>query len=697
MRRDARRRTVLVSCGSCGAPARLRRLGLLVVVVALGVLGGAPVVLGHDSDGSVPTGAGGSTVVDLSTAPSPAGDPGRELVELRTRTSRTYTVDGPRGEQGSRLARVSASSVNYRDADGEWRAIDNALEPVLGGFENRADRYHARLPGSLGGGGEVSVSEGGDTVGFSLRDAADGRGRVDGAQITYPDVFAEVDVRYRAQADLLKELVTLKSRSARRSFVYDLKLSDGLRPVLSDSGALELRDGDGDGEVAMSVPSPFMVDADGERSHAVEFALDRVESGWRLTLEAQDEWLDRPERAWPVAVDPQVVPYAQADCSLDQFTPTTGLCGYGSLWVGRHAAGHDHNALLRFDVPGAIPDGVDVSQAQLGLFLDAQSAAERKRLVVNRLTRSFTSGATWNAWDGSNVWTSAGGDFDAAEACDFCFEVGGAAGGGGVQPGGWAWTGIRGLVSDWATGAKPNYGMLIRQDPAIASSVYNYFSFGSSEVAGQAPKIDIHYQPRQGRIRGHKYEAQQLTDRLGLAVNSSNGNLLLSAQDLTVPGGVGPDLQVSRTYNSEQDADGAFGEGFGMDTGPDVRLAETGAGDVVFHGPSGLRALFHRVDYTWTQYTTPAGFDAKLVQDGAAGTWTYTENQSQRKLSFDSSGRLTRDEDRKRPCDHVRLQRQQFGDRVDHRFPGPSDDVRLHRWAGHEDDRPGRPAHQLRL
>jgi hypothetical protein len=50
------------------------------------------------------------------------GKPGRELVDLRTRTSRTY-VDA----HETRTARSFASSVNYRAADGSWQAIDNTV------------------------------------------------------------------------------------------------------------------------------------------------------------------------------------------------------------------------------------------------------------------------------------------------------------------------------------------------------------------------------------------------------------------------------------------------------------------------------------------------------------------------------------------------------------------------------------------
>jgi RHS repeat-associated protein len=101
---------------------------------------------------------------------------------------------------------------------------------------------------------------------------------------------------------------------------------------------------------------------------------------------------------------------------------------------------------------------------------------------------------------------------------------------------------------------------------------------------------------------------------------------------------------VARSYNSKRRSlDYSFGKGWSMDSGPDVRLERTNQDDVVFHGPSGYDAFYER--NADGSYVTPIGFDAKLQVASPSG-WTYTENQSQRKLTFDVNGRLTRDEDR---------------------------------------------------
>ena len=54
-----------------------------------------------------------------------------------------------------------AGPVNYRDASGEWRAIDNTLARDGGAFSNVANGYDVRLPARLED-APIKVSEGAD-------------------------------------------------------------------------------------------------------------------------------------------------------------------------------------------------------------------------------------------------------------------------------------------------------------------------------------------------------------------------------------------------------------------------------------------------------------------------------------------------------------------------------------------------------
>lgn len=264
------------------------------------------------------------------------GKLGRELVHLRTRTSRTY-VDA----YGTYTARVFTGSVNYRAEDGTWRGIDNTLLRTSSGFRNKAGHYVAELPGSLAR-GPVAVQRDGRWVNFKLEKAR-GTGQANGAQVRYANALPGVDALYQVGSDSLKETFFLAGPDATRSFSFRLEMSEGLQPTLRDTGVLEFRDADG--AVRLSFGAPFMIDAAGAQSRQVDYTLNRERRGWMLTTRPDGAWLDAPERKWPVAVDPGAYPVADPDCSLEGSTPETSACAQDGLRVGWDGS-NDHRALL---------------------------------------------------------------------------------------------------------------------------------------------------------------------------------------------------------------------------------------------------------------------------------------------------------------------------------------------------------------
>lgn len=610
----------------CDGPARQGRIGILTLALTLTTVAFVSPVSAASRKSDSPPG-------HKLQAPKL----GHEITGLRTRTSRTYL-----SPQGGRVARVYASSVNYRDEQGRWQPIDDRLKRAGSVLRNNANRYGAAFPIDLSK-GMVRVDEGGDWVAFRLRGAR-ASGEVHGTAATYRDALPGVDVRYEARADSVKESLTLAGPSARRRFVFDLDVSRGLRPHVTKGGAVTLSDRRG--KTRMTLAAPFMDDAKGKHSQSVDYTLKRIGQDWRLTLTPRGGWLDSPKRAWPVTIDPQVVPGASSDCAIDSTTSGTSLCTAGTMKVGlATTAGPEARALVKFDVAGAVPAGSDISYAAMGLFYESSTNTNNRRLIINRMTRDWTNAATWNTADGTTAWTAAGGDFDAAVACEICASLGT----GSYNPGAYAYWTVRNLVSQWSTGAQANFGLVVRDDPSDPDPANQYIldSLDSSNVS-RRPVLDIRYDPHVGSQRAWKYESQKLTDHLSLQVNSQSGNLLLNQSNVTVPGGIGPDLAIGQSYNSLSDSQYSYGRGFSMNTGQDLRIDELGSGDLLLHGPSGYEARYAYVD--GTTYTTPNGFDVDLKRTSAVRTdtnyWTYTERQSQRKLSFDGVGNLRADTDR---------------------------------------------------
>src|SRR5687768_1975835 len=90
----------------------------------------------------------GLVAVSGATPAAPAGGsaPGQEIAELRTRFSQTFET-----EHGTRVARVFAEPVNFRDGRGRWNRIDSDLVDAGGKLKPAASDLVLELPRRLTG------------------------------------------------------------------------------------------------------------------------------------------------------------------------------------------------------------------------------------------------------------------------------------------------------------------------------------------------------------------------------------------------------------------------------------------------------------------------------------------------------------------------------------------------------------------
>ncbi|MGM1065703.1 RHS repeat-associated core domain-containing protein [Saccharothrix sp. Mg75] len=145
---------------------------------------------------------------------------------------------------------------------------------------------------------------------------------------------------------------------------------------------------------------------------------------------------------------------------------------------------------------------------------------------------------------------------------------------------------------------------------------------------------------RPGALPSYPMERHRISDRLELSVNLSNGNVMVVARDLTLPG-TGLNLSVDHVYNSQGWGSDDFGN-WQLSTGSGVGLWLWN-GSVELFGPNGYCVSFdERPD---GGYTSPPGIDATLTK-AADGTFTATFHDSQEKWRFDADGWFTSQEDR---------------------------------------------------
>ena len=553
----------------------------------------------------------------------------REIMSARTRSSKTYLR-----EDGQRVARVYGGAVHFKNAKGRWQNIDTQLRRSDGRLLNRTTGFSSSLPSDIGR-DSFRIRRGKWWVGFSVRGAR-GTAQAKGNLATYADALPGVDASYRLSGDALKETLLLKSPDAQRRFVFDLQMHDGLRPRVLKTKGVVLRDRRG--KTRMTIAAPFTEDAKGRR-HRVGLALKNVDGRWRLSLTASDAWLGKSSRAWPVALDPAVYPTGDSDCDFSSSTPTASNCSADELWAGQ-VGGATWNSVIRFDgLAAAIPRGADVQGASLVVEQLGAENATNTRLRARALTERFTAAASWNSNDGTDRWSEPGGEFDEGDDGEVEEETNIHSSGNGTQ-----YMHMWKIVRDWASGKRANHGLLLS-----AETTQNGVRYASADHpnASLRPYLEVVYYPRMGERRGYVLERQKLSDRISLGVNVASGNLKVSQTDFSMPGGLGPDVSFARSYNSMH-------PGYDMgnwtsDTGKGFTVIQAAGGAyVTVRYPGGAKAPYTRTSPGADTYTTPPGYDNKLIRVSDGG-YELTDNASQTKYRFGNytvDGRLDEIEDR---------------------------------------------------
>jgi RHS repeat-associated protein len=575
---------------------------------------------GETSEAATP--ASSSTTAAKSASLAPPSGTG-DVVALRSEFARSY-----RRADGSMRTMVSSVPINYRDASGRWQPVDTTLRADGGGVRSTAAAVDLSLPHDLSV--PVKVAKGSDWVSFSMKGASSGATvEARGSSASYAGVLTGVDATYAAQAHGVKETLTLADRSAPSTLTFTLKTSAGLTPVLRADGSLALRDGDG--ETRFFLPAPTVQAAGDERPTTDHVAYRLSADKTVLAVVVDADWLAGAR--FPVKVDPTVFDGAGVTaCNLAGGSlASTSDCASALLKVGYDGT-RARRAALRWGslASDGIPVGAAIDYAQMGLVFESMTnGTAHPQIDVAALGHTVASGATWNTYDGTNAWTTAGGDTDASATQVQPLPWGPNFLGDAGEPLGWD---VSGLVQSWLRDPSTNHGVRVK---AHDETINNVMSFDSPTGAAQGPWLAIDWRNRPGNERDQSYEGVGINDRSGLAVNVVSGNLDVSGADIHLPGVAGLDLDVHRDYNTGDLADQHLSGSAWITTVNGAAL------DLETHFLSGGRTLYanggaiYRFDrdtgadatvggVLMYGYTTPSGIDATMQQNSTTGATTIT-------------------------------------------------------------------------
>lgn len=425
-----------------------------------------------------------------------------ELPEERTATSDTFEL-----ESGEHETRIYGSPINFEDAEGNWKPIDQELEePPAGGITNGANSFDLQLPEQVGE-GAVRVSSEGQWVSYRYLGPATEAAKVQGAVATYEGEGNQPSFELRSLPSGLKESIVLGGSSQPTSYRFELETSAGVTPELAEEGSIAFHNEDG--ELVGAMPAPVVSDAAGNEpvSEPVHYALESDSSHWTVSVEVDPEWLHSPDRSFPATIDPTIeIKSSEHDCIIANTTESEmcGNTGYGYLTSKAKYLENGETqlarTLLQFSL-ASIPKSSSLTSATVGLY-STKEATSVSRVDLYGLDHSWDSTSNRHpdwlhySYDGHdhNRWTNPGGDFGKYTPTPAFINTSTR----GSQPGWWNFSGadLTWLVQRWLDGTVPNYGVLLKlhEESTVSCCIERRVEWESSADANK-PYLSVTYIP----------------------------------------------------------------------------------------------------------------------------------------------------------------------------------------------------------
>lgn len=550
-----------------------------------------------------------------------------EITERRTENIKEYLLSN-----GNTLAAVYGDSVHYQE-NGEWKDIDNTLIAKNGTYVNTAGAWDVSFPQTLSSNNSISITKDGYTLSFGMAgkltlgsstvvtkpgenvlyatemgtvptitisaanaslaqlqqlDFAQAKAEAQHpelvrdkltSRLSYSQVYADTDVVYDLGSNRVKESVILSRYDATlRGYRYTLQ-TGSMIPVLGTDGHIDFYDAQGE-EIVMTMPAPFLVDANYEYSWNVQVDLSGSGSTYTLTYTLPQQWLAEESRAWPVVLDPVVEVSNSSLHIADQtvFSNGSKSSTWGMIQCGYSATLGISRAYLKFTQIPTLTSADVIVDARVSLTKAVEST-NPFYVGVHSVNGSWTSsGITWSNKPsfGANI-----ADFVMVkEAMEYTWDV-------------------TDIARGWYQSGN-NYGMMFKASDAVENqSTANHWSqFYSSDYGAYKPALTLEYRNAAG-LEDYWDYASASAGRAGTAyVNTLSGNLVWVHNDIGFDGNRMP-VSISHIYNAD-----------------DAWNIKTGAGINAFGMGYGWRTNFNQT------ITTATGIDgtAYYIWEDADGT-----------------------------------------------------------------------------
>ncbi len=521
-----------------------------------------------------------------------------ELIKRRTAYSEEYL-----NPDGTFTVELSDKPLHFKNKRGNWQKIDNNLgTEARGGYEyvNKDNAFTTRFARNNQNGQLVLIQyDDNRWMTFSPAEKFTAIGTINESIIEYKGIRTGVDLRYIVDNDRVKEEIILRNYPSTNTFSFNLD-AQGMDFEKTDDGVIWAVD-EATKERLFYFQKTYGEDAEGNITYDVNLDIIQDTQGRKLTITVDNQWLENAK--YPVIIDPTIginVDTDIVDTYVSSANPTTTYYLNNYLHAGYLSGYTTLRSYVRFKYLPSLPPGAIINNAYLKMYMYLPSTYGTT-VDVHKVDQLWQSAET--TWSNQPQTTPFISNFSSTPNSEWPFN-------------------ITSLLRDWYDGKTSNYGVMIRASNESNSKL----SFYSGNASGNpTPKITINYE----------------IDALGTEpffgfdgnVNMHNGNLVLTATDVTLPGR-GIPIVISRTYNLRSEETTVLGYRWQLNVGMRINFASDES-VVFFTDGDGTKKYFTK--QADDIYRSPVGVQMSLKKE--AGVFVLEEKNGV-KYSFTTDGRL---------------------------------------------------------
>jgi len=429
-------------------------------------------------------------------------------------------------ENGDIIATMYSDDVHF-EKDGNYEEIDNSLVKVENYYRNKNNSFkvyfnetnNVNLMGYelLNGNLNISVLNS-NNVPIQVVESETKFNQV----VKYENIFDGIDFEYNVTPTKVKENIIIKNRDSllnELNFVYNTNL----KLELKENGSINAIK---DNETLFVLDAPYIKDANGSCCTNTYYQLERIDTGYRIKLQLDYNWLNSDDVKYPVIIDPTISTDKEGNVYDTYIYPNDTNDKRSNQTILKVGVEKENNkekinrALVKFDLP-TIGTGCQIYSAILNLFCYPIHTNDNTSYYVNvhRIT---------NDWTEENAnWENSNNKYDnKIEATCLCGRSKMNTSGVITETKTGMWD-ITNLVKKWYADTS-NYGVMLKLNEEIYKypAIPMFFSKDNGMDINNNPKptLIIRYNNQNGIEEYMNYITQQFADGV-IYENTYNGNL----------------------------------------------------------------------------------------------------------------------------------------------------------------------------